>query len=63
LRIKVHYQSDKDLKVRHRKTELSFANSVKENPDILYKSKNYEETFMNFCEELSFSHFLLVNTL
>jgi hypothetical protein len=52
LRVKVHYQSDKDFKVRHRITELSFANAMKENPDILFKSKNYEETLVNFCEEI-----------
>jgi hypothetical protein len=47
----VHFHSDKEFKVRHRTTELSFANAVKKNPDILFKSKNYEETFLNFSEE------------
>ena len=25
---------------------------MKENPDILFKSKNYEETFTDLCEEI-----------
>ena len=51
LRLKVHFHSDKEFKVRLRTTELSFANAMKENPDILFKSENYEETFLNFSEE------------
>jgi hypothetical protein len=42
---------DFKFKVRHRTTEHSFANAMKENPDILLKSKNYEETFVKFSEE------------
>ena len=52
LRVKVHYQSDKDFKVRHTTTELSFANAMKENPDILFKAKNSEKTVADFCEEI-----------
>ena len=51
LRVKVHYSKDKELKVKHRTTALAFATKVKEHPKILFESKNYEETFMNFCEE------------
>ena len=47
----MHYSKDKELKVKHRNTALAFANKVKEHPKILLESKNYDETFMNFCEE------------
>ena len=42
LRLKVHFHSDTDFKMRHRTTELSFINEIKENPEIL---------FVNFSEE------------
>ena len=45
------FHSDKDFKVRHRTTDISFPNAMNENPDILLKSKTYEETFVNFSEE------------
>ena len=51
LRVKVYFSQNKELKVRHRSIALAFANQVKKDPDILFKSKNYEETFTNFCDE------------
>ena len=51
LKVKVHYSNDKTLKVKHRSTALAFTNHVKKHPEILYESKNYNETFVNFCEE------------
>ena len=51
LRLNVHFHSDKDFKVRHRTRKISLANAMKKNPDILLKSKNYEETFVKFSEE------------
>ena len=52
LRFKVQFHSDKDFRVRHRTTAFSFANYMKKNPELLFKSKNYEETFFNFSEEI-----------
>ena len=51
LRVKVYYSQDKELKLKHKSTTLSFANKVKENPNILFESKNYEENCVNSCEE------------
>ena len=51
LRFKVDVNASKDFKVKHRTTAKSFASKVKENPDVIFKSTNYEETFIDFCEE------------
>ena len=51
LRRKVYFSHNKELKVKHKTIALAFANQVKKHPDILFKSKNYEETFTNFCDE------------
>ena len=52
LRVKVHYTNNKDFRVKHRITALAFANLMKKHPEILYESKNYKETFVNFCDEI-----------
>ena len=50
LRFKVHLHGQKEAKKKHHETAISFANHVKTNPELLLKSKNYEETFLNYCE-------------
>ena len=51
LRFKVHLHGQKEAKKKHHETAISFANHVKTNPELLLKSKNYEETFLNYCED------------
>ena len=51
LRLKVHFVGEKDFKVKHKKIVIAFAAHAKDNPDLLFNYKNYEETFINFCEE------------
>ena len=51
LRVNVHFSNNKDFKVRHRSTALAFANQMKKHLDILFESKNYEDTFVNFSDE------------
>jgi hypothetical protein len=42
---------NKELKVKHQTIALAFADKVKEHPPKKFESKNYDRTFMNFCEE------------
>ena len=52
LRIKVYFSQNKELKVKHRSIAIAFANQVKKDPDILFKSKNYEETLPTFVMKM-----------
>ena len=49
LRFKVHLNAPKEFKVKHKTTAETFASKVKENPEVIFKSTNYEETFIDFC--------------
>ena len=51
LSLKVHVMREKGLKVKHKKIVTAFSVHAKDNPELLFHSKNYEETFMNFLDE------------
>ena len=51
LRFKVHVNSNKDFKVKHREIVKTFISEMKANPEIIFKSRNYENAFLEFCEE------------
>ena len=43
LRVKVRFSDDKLLKVKHKAIVIAFAEKMMKDPEILYKSKNYEK--------------------
>jgi hypothetical protein len=47
----VNVNAPKDFKVKHLATAKLFASKMKENPEPIFKSTNYEETFIDFCED------------
>ena len=47
LKRKVYFSDNKDLKSKHKAIAKAFADKVKEETKILYKSKNYEETYLS----------------
>ena len=51
LRFKVHVNAPKDFKVKHAELVKTFRNEMKEKPQIIFKSDNYEQTFLDFCED------------
>ena len=51
LRVKVRFSDDKLLKVKHKAIVIAFAEKMKKDPEILYKSKNYEKTFLSLCSK------------
>ena len=51
LRRQVYFSDDKESKVKHKAIVKAFAEEVKKEPNILFKSKNYEETFLLHCPE------------
>ena len=51
LRYKVDVNAHKDFKVKHKTTAKSFESKVKEKPEVIFKLTNYEDTFIDICEE------------
>ena len=51
LRFKVHVNSNKYFKVKHIEIVKTFMSEKKATPEIIFKSRNYEITFLEFCEE------------
>ena len=49
--VKVRYSDNKLLKSKHKSILIAFDKKMREEPTILFKSKNYEETFLNLCPE------------
>ena len=47
--MKVRFSDEKLLKAKHKAIVIAFAKKVKEDPKILFRSKNYEETYLNMC--------------
>jgi hypothetical protein len=42
---------DKDFKARHKASANYFVKKMQSSPELLIRSRNYEETFLNYCEE------------
>ena len=42
---------EKNLKFKLKKIVSDFAEHVKNKPELLFNSNNYEETFLDFCDE------------
>ena len=40
-----------DFKVKHKATAKTFVSQMKDNPETIFKSTNYEDTFIDFCED------------
>ena len=51
LRFKVHVNATKEFKKKHNETVKVFATKMKENPEIILRSRNYEQTFIDFSED------------
>ena len=51
LRFKVHVSINKYFEVKHRETVKTFIREMKANTEIIFKSRNYEQTFLDYCEE------------
>ena len=51
LHMKVRFSDEKPLKKKHRAIMIAFDKKIKEEPHILFRSKNYEETFLNLCPD------------
>ena len=47
----MHIAGEKGSKVKQKKIVNAFAEHVKNKPELLFKSKNYEETFIDFGDE------------
>ena len=51
LGFKVHVNATKEFKKKHNETVKVFATKMKENPEIILRSQNYEQTFIDFSED------------
>ena len=47
----MHLVGEKDSKVKLKKIVNAFAEHAKNEPELLYNSKNYEETLLDFCDQ------------